>query len=38
MAPIAALPAVSRIGLREYDSDGNNHGITEIWDFTKVPV
>jgi len=30
--------AVSRIGLCEYDSEGNYHGITEIWDFTKVPV
>jgi hypothetical protein len=38
MAPIAALPAVTRIGLCEDDSNGNNHGITEVWNFTMVLV
>jgi hypothetical protein len=38
MAPIAALPAVTRIGLCEDGIDSNNHGITEIWNFTKVLV
>jgi len=38
MAPIAALPAVTRIGRCEDDSGGNNHGITEIWNITKVLV
>jgi hypothetical protein len=38
MAPIAALPTVTRIGLCEDESGGKNRGITEIWNFTKVLV
>jgi hypothetical protein len=38
IAPIAALPAVMRIVLCEDENDGKYHGITEIWNFTKVLV